>query len=180
MTTTPFVCHCGTPDARRRLGFEIPLCDDCWRIRNGRGLGLVPKDAAGQIRENVLGVDESGKIPSGGASWEWRPPVPKPDIHHDMPVAINGVIAYQQAPTVHCRGARESDAGRAKSLATAERLDTKAIREEMTDRQRAAWRLRDLHGFTAREIAEIMETTEDAVESLIRGAKRRLAKSGAA
>jgi hypothetical protein len=64
-------------------------------LRPGDG----PSASAGMVGGNVRGVTTAGTRPPGAAGWEYRPPHPQHHDHADLPIVLNGRLAYQQRPT---------------------------------------------------------------------------------
>ncbi len=171
-------CTCGAPDAYHAPGFELPLCADCWRVRDGRGMGIAYRPDAGQVRANVRGVSEDGSTPEGATEWVWRPPAPTPDAHHSDPIAINGGVGYQQSPPVHVKGVRPASAGKGRAIGRMRRdVAVSHALDCLTPTQADVMRLTSA-GFTAREVGEMISPTksEGAVEQIIFASRRKLAE----
>lgn len=169
-------CTCGAPDAYRGLGYELPLCSACWAARASRShRTFTPIDNAGSV--NVRGVAEDGKQPDGACDWEYDPPQPSPDDHHTFAIEINGGIGYQQGPPVHVRGVRPGSAGKARAIGGARvgAIDTERAIEGLTDLQSRVVRL-SRTGMSAREIADAIDTTTQAVDLVLYRARKRLAR----
>jgi hypothetical protein len=106
-------------------------------LRPGDG----PSASAGMVGGNVRGVTTAGTRPPGAAGWEYRPPHPQHHDHADLPIVLNGRLAYQQRPPVHVPG---SAPGSAKDTRRQVRLVSEAEAQRIALREAARGLARDI------------------------------------
>src|SRR5689334_11804086 len=117
---------------------------------------------------NAFGSLQAGRVPRQEASWLFR-------IARN--VCLNRIRTQQRKPASTLEGV-EVAAHRGVDEAVEQRLHVVSLRnalERLPEQQRKAIVMRELQGASYAEIADALETTQGAVESLIFRARRQLA-----
>lgn len=128
------------------------------------------EDAVQTTFMNAFGSLRSGSIPQLEAPWLFR-------IARN--VCLNRLRTRQRKPASSLEGVDVPSSMTADEVAS-EHLHVLALREaleRLPGHQRTAFVMRELQGASYNEIAEALDTTHGAVESLIFRARRQLARS---
>lgn len=126
------------------------------------------EDAVQTTFMNAFGSLQAGRLPRHESSWLFR-------IARN--VCLNRIRTQQRKPASTIEGV-EVAGGVSVDDAVEQRLHVRALRaalERLPDQQRTAIVMRELQGASYAEIAEALDTTQGAVESLIFRARRQLA-----
>lgn len=136
-------------------------------LRPGEG----PSASAGMVTGNVRGVNQDGKRTEGATSWEYRPPRPAPDLHHDQHIVIGNELQFQQSPPVHVNGTppkRATGGSRGAARVEAKEQIEQAIEAAgLTEQEREVYRLRRVLGYRRPEIADMLKMTLTAVKKAL-------------
>ncbi len=126
------------------------------------------EDAVQTTFMNAFGSLQAGRLPRQESSWLFR-------IARN--VCLNRIRTQQRKPASTIEGV-DVAGGVSVDDAVEQRLHVRALRaalERLPDQQRKAIVMRELQGATYAEIADALDTTQGAVESLIFRARRHLA-----
>ena len=126
------------------------------------------EDAVQTTFMNAFGSLQEGRLPRQESSWLFR-------IARN--VCLNRIRTQQRKPASTIEGV-DVAGGVSVDDAVEQRLHVRALRaalERLPDQQRKAIVMRELQGATYAEIADALDTTQGAVESLIFRARRHLA-----